>query len=368
MKSTCFQIASAFAALAAVSCAACGSSGFPLPGKPSLWTSDSAISIAGHNPALGDRGAPVTIVAFVGFGPNTCAREGVAIQSLRATYGDARARIVFRHADLSEPGARRLAEAAQAVFVLAGSTAFLAFSDALWARNPSAPPTDAELVVAAGHAGISDARSLLDTMASKAVREAVDADWVVAARLGATRCPVLYINGREMSERTGAVDADAWRGTVEREEKHADTLLATGVKREGLYAALVAENMASGPGADDAAAALGSTRTIMGGLQLTDVVVGKGAAARNGDTIRVHYTGKLADGSVFDSSIGKSPFEFVVGRGKVIRGWDLGLAGMKPGGKRKLVIPPGLAYGSRTTGTIPPNSTLAFDVELLEIR
>jgi FKBP-type peptidyl-prolyl cis-trans isomerase len=109
---------------------------------------------------------------------------------------------------------------------------------------------------------------------------------------------------------------------------------------------------------------------MLGGLSIADVEVGKGTAARTGDTVRVHYTGHLADGSVFDSSAGKAPFEFKLGQGQVIRGWDMGVSGMKPGGKRKLIIPPGLAYGSKSMGNgrIPPNSTLYFEVELLEVR
>jgi FKBP-type peptidyl-prolyl cis-trans isomerase len=104
-------------------------------------------------------------------------------------------------------------------------------------------------------------------------------------------------------------------------------------------------------------------------LGVVDVVVGKGAAAKAGDKVKVHYTGTLTNGTEFDSSRKRNqPFEFVLGQGKVIKGWDQGVAGMKVGGKRKLTIPPGLGYGARGAGaTIPPNSTLLFDVELVEI-
>lgn len=100
-----------------------------------------------------------------------------------------------------------------------------------------------------------------------------------------------------------------------------------------------------------------------------DLVVGKGAEAKAGDNVKVHYVGTLTDGKEFDSSkkSGK-PFEFELGAGRVIKGWDQGVAGMKPGGKRKLTIPPSLAYGARGfPPVIPPNSTLNFEVELLEI-
>jgi FKBP-type peptidyl-prolyl cis-trans isomerase FkpA len=107
-----------------------------------------------------------------------------------------------------------------------------------------------------------------------------------------------------------------------------------------------------------------------GKLQTTDVQVGKGAEAKAGDKLRVHYTGTLTDGSEFDSSRkeGRTPFEFTLGQGNVIKGWDQGLVGMKVGGKRKLRIPGELAYGERgSPPKIGPNATLLFDIELLEI-
>ena len=106
------------------------------------------------------------------------------------------------------------------------------------------------------------------------------------------------------------------------------------------------------------------------GLQYQDEEVGTGAEAKAGDHAVVHYTGVLADGTKFDSSRDRSePFEFALGAGMVIRGWDEGVQGMRVGGKRRLVIPPELGYGARGAGrVIPPNATLTFDVELLELR
>jgi peptidylprolyl isomerase len=99
------------------------------------------------------------------------------------------------------------------------------------------------------------------------------------------------------------------------------------------------------------------------------VVVGKGPQPKPGDYILVNYTGRFPNGKVFDSSIGRAPFGLHLGRGDVIKGWDEGLATMHVGGKRKLTIPPGLAYGAGGyPGVIPPNSTLTFDVELLKIQ
>ncbi|PHX68094.1 MAG: peptidylprolyl isomerase [Cyanobium sp. Baikal-G2] len=109
-------------------------------------------------------------------------------------------------------------------------------------------------------------------------------------------------------------------------------------------------------------------RTTPSGLRITDLVIGDGAEASAGQTVSVNYRGTLANGTEFDSSYGRGPFSFPLGGGRVIQGWDEGVAGMKVGGKRKLVIPPDLAYGDRGAGgVIPPNATLTFEVELLRI-
>ncbi|HEY2509858.1 MAG TPA: FKBP-type peptidyl-prolyl cis-trans isomerase [Polyangiaceae bacterium] len=105
-------------------------------------------------------------------------------------------------------------------------------------------------------------------------------------------------------------------------------------------------------------------------LVTADLSVGKGAEAKTGDTVSVHYVGTLADGKEFDSSRKRGkPFTFTLGRGNVIKGWDQGVPGMKVGGKRKLVIPSSLAYGDRgMPPTIPPKATLTFEVELVDIK
>ena len=105
------------------------------------------------------------------------------------------------------------------------------------------------------------------------------------------------------------------------------------------------------------------------GLNITDLVVGDGAEATPGQKVSVNYRGSLSNGKEFDSSYGRGPFSFPLGAGQVIKGWDEGVAGMKVGGKRELVIPPELGYGSRGAGgVIPPNATLIFQVELLEVN
>ena len=120
----------------------------------------------------------------------------------------------------------------------------------------------------------------------------------------------------------------------------------------------------------------GSTSTAPTQLQVTDSLVGTGTAAAAGNTITVHYTGWLYDetasqyrGKQFDSSVGKTPFSFKLGVGQVIAGWDQGVVGMKVGGKRTLIIPSALGYGSTGAGSaIPSNAALVFDVELLSVQ
>jgi FKBP-type peptidyl-prolyl cis-trans isomerase len=111
----------------------------------------------------------------------------------------------------------------------------------------------------------------------------------------------------------------------------------------------------------------GEEITTSSGLQYIDHKVGTGATAQAGQTVIVHYTGWLENGKKFDSSVDRGqPFSFPLGAGRVIKGWDEGVQGMKVGGKRKLIIPSSLGYGARGAGgTIPPNATLIFEVELL---
>lgn len=113
----------------------------------------------------------------------------------------------------------------------------------------------------------------------------------------------------------------------------------------------------------------GELITMTNGLKVQDLVIGTGAEAKQENAVSVHYVGTLTDGTKFDSSRDRGqPFVFVLGAGNVIQGWDIGVQGMKVGGKRKLIIPPQLAYGERGVGDkILPNSTLVFEIELLGI-
>ena len=123
-----------------------------------------------------------------------------------------------------------------------------------------------------------------------------------------------------------------------------------------------------------AAQTAGKTMTTASGLQITDSIVGTGASPKRGQTCVMHYTGWLYEGGKkgkkFDSSVDRNePFEFPIGQREVIAGWDEGVATMKVGGKRTLIIPPALGYGARgAAGAIPPNATLMFDVELLDVK
>lgn len=123
-------------------------------------------------------------------------------------------------------------------------------------------------------------------------------------------------------------------------------------------------------GAADLGGSLSAAKEVVtpSGLRITDLEIGSGAEAVSGEMVSVNYRGTLTNGKEFDSSYGRGPFQFPLGAGRVIKGWDEGVAGMKVGGKRKLVIPPDLAYGSRGAGgVIPPDATLIFEVELLGV-
>jgi peptidylprolyl isomerase len=140
------------------------------------------------------------------------------------------------------------------------------------------------------------------------------------------------------------------------------------------FATVVVAGLVAGAPTPATAQAAGKTMTTPSGLQITDIKAGTGALPKSGQICVMHYTGWLyqngAKGAKFDSSVDRGqPFEFPIGTGRVIRGWDEGVADMKVGGKRTLIIPPDLGYGARGAGgVIPPNATLIFEVELLGVK
>jgi FKBP-type peptidyl-prolyl cis-trans isomerase len=154
------------------------------------------------------------------------------------------------------------------------------------------------------------------------------------------------------------------------------TILFFGGSIQGLFTGSSTQTASTGTNtAVQTGTSTSSTTTMQNisktkGLEIYDEVVGTGAEAQAGQNIQAHYVGTLLNGTKFDSSVDRGqPFEFTLGVGQVIQGWDLGIQGMKVGGKRKLVISPELAYGSRGAGNlIPPNSTLVFEVQLMGIQ
>jgi len=111
-----------------------------------------------------------------------------------------------------------------------------------------------------------------------------------------------------------------------------------------------------------------TTKTIGDGLVVEDAVVGTGPMAKKGNTVRMRYVGKLTNGKEFDKNTSGKPFTFHLGKGEVIKGWDEGIVGMQAGGERRLTVPASMAYGKKGQSGIPPNSTLIFEVKLLEIK
>lgn len=128
------------------------------------------------------------------------------------------------------------------------------------------------------------------------------------------------------------------------------------------------DTAATPPPADESGCEEGEAVTTDSGLMVEDLECGDGPEAQRGDVVVVHYRGTFEDGEEFDSSYEREPFPLVLGAGEVIAGWEEGLPGMNAGGKRKLTIPPELAYGEMGRPGIPPNSTLVFEIELLEVR
>lgn len=321
-----------------------------------------AVPISDDDPAYGDVDALVTVVLFGNPTQPETYRALDEVLAITVREGTARVRAAYKF--LPSPGdaeGKALADASLTVRELAGTTAFFQYQRLLlsgFVSGAARPFSPDQRSAWAKQTGVQNDAAF--RAAAGKSRPGVEASVALARRLGVTETPTLFVNG----QRTPIAPEGIVTETIERELKKAEGRLATGLSRKKLYATACAENGGRG---------IGETRavesTLSSGLVIRDLEVGKGREALTGDKVVVHYTGTLQDGSTFDSSIGRGPFEFSLGKRMVIAGWERGVVGMRVGGKRQLVVPPELGYGTRgQPPKIPPKATLTFEIELLEVK
>jgi FKBP-type peptidyl-prolyl cis-trans isomerase len=333
----------------------------------------SPIPVTEGDPQWGDRYAPVTLVAF--YDP----QEDAIVRTLARLAGTQdRSKLRIVHKFREQPGSPTLlAQAAAGVHVRGGSAASLDFlMRAVEAKRRAGltegnvtPTSDVDLLDWATKAGLANPAKWLAELKQGQFRGALADAAKLAAQLGAPAPMAIYANG----QLAVGVTAEDLVALVEREARKAALRTERGTQREDLYAESTIANLErANAGVSSAMAARddASLRGPSNDLQITDITPGDGATVKRGDTVVVHYTGMLLDGTVFDSSKPRGQtFSFEIGRGMVIKGWDRGLIGMRVGGKRRLVIPPALGYGERgAPPKIPPNAVLTFDVELIETK
>jgi protein-disulfide isomerase len=302
-------------------------------GKTAPEPERKTIALPSSYPFRGPANAPVVIQEFADFQCPFCGRVETTIDELMKAY-PGKIKLVWRDKPLPmHADAPLAAEAAREAFVQKGNDGFAKMRALLFQNQAALKRSDLDGYATTIGLDMGKFATALDAHTHKAT---IDADDKAGTDAGITGTPAFVVGPYYIS---GAQPLTKFKKLVDR------TL-----------------NPPPAPPVPKAV-------TTATGLVIQDTTVGNGAAAKNGDTLVVHYTGTFKDGKVFDSSKKSgTPFSFKLGGGQVIKGWDQGLVGMKPGGRRKLTIPSDLAYGDRGSGsTIPPKSTLLFDVELISI-
>ena len=309
-------------------------------------TADLPKGLPPNDPARGNADAKVVIHEFADFQCPYCQRTEATLARIAAEYGPAKVRFVWHDLPLPmHPDAALAAQAAREAYVQKGPSAFWALHDTMFANQNRLKRADLDGYAAELKLDAGPWAAALD---GGAHTTEIEADRKVANNGGITSTPAFII-----------VPAGASVGYS-----------LTGAQAYGSFRRLIERALSGPPPRPPSLPAQLGAKADSGLLKATTLTSGHGPAANAHDKLRVHYTGWLTDGTKFDSSRDRnSPFEFVLGTGRVIQGWDQGLVGMKVGERRRLVVPPSLAYGETgRTGLIPPNATLVFEVELLEIE
>jgi protein-disulfide isomerase len=307
-------------------------------GKSAPEPERKSVATTGSAPFRGAANAKVVIQQFSDFQCPFCARVEPTVDEVLKAY-PGKVKVVWRNLPLvMHADAPLSAEAAREAFVQKGNDGFSRYRELLFKHQRDQDGLKrAALEGYAAEIGL-DARRFGKALDDRTHQAAVEADATAANAGGLTGTPAFLVGPYYLS---GAQPLAKFKKLIER---------------------VLVE-----PAQPAAAVA---TPPSPGGLIIKDEQVGAGAAVKSGDKVSVHYVGRLTDGTEFDSSRKHgAPFDVEVGQGRVIKGWDQGLVGMKAGGRRKLTIPPELAYGTRgVDGAIPPGATLVFDIELLSVQ
>lgn len=334
------------------------------PAKPTPTPLDDGTRVhrvpVGASPVSGPATAPVTIVVFSDYQCPFCKRAEKTLASLRETFGD-KLRFVWKDQPLAfHTRAIPALELAHEARRQRGDVGFWKVHDLLM---DSQRLDDDDLRRIAREANLDVAKAMAAVEGRRHWSPESD-DALLAKKLHVTGTPRFFINGRSL---TGAQPVESFSRVIREELEHAARLVAGGTSPAGVYQAIQATAADDDPPPPSLNAVLGDVGTSS--VTKVDLTVGSGLTAGVGDKLKVHYVGTLNDGTVFDSSRKRDlPFEFTLGAGHVIKGWDQGIAGMRVGGTRRLVVPPSLGYGERARPPIPANATLTFVVELLEVK